>query len=81
METFDEIEQQVRSIIAEELQIDEQNIHKSSTIEDLGGDSLKALMIISALEARFDINISDEDAVKIKSFPSIIEVVRRLTGK
>ena len=80
MEEFDDVERQIRTIIAEELQADENEIHKDSTIEELGGDSLKALMLISSLENHFNITITDEDAVKIRSFGAAAAVVRKLKG-
>lgn len=78
MEEFDDVELQIRKIIAEELQADEGEIRKDSTIAELGGDSLKALMLITALENHFNITIADEDAMKIKSFSSAADVVRKL---
>mgnify|MGYP001370458522 CR=1 FL=1 len=78
MEEFDDVELQIRKIIAEELQADEGEIHKDSTIAELGGDSLKALMLITALENHFNIAIADEDAMTIKSFGAAADVVRKL---
>ena len=78
MEEFDDIEQQIRKIIAETLQIDEGLIHKDSTIGELGGDSLMALMLITSLETQFNITISDDDALKINSFDSAAAVVKKL---
>jgi acyl carrier protein len=78
MEDFDDIERQIRTIIAEELQADEKEIRKDSTIAELGGDSLKALMLITSLENHFNITISDEDAMKIKSFSAAAAIVRKL---
>ncbi|MCI0469677.1 MAG: acyl carrier protein [Nitrospirae bacterium] len=75
---FDEVEQQVRKIIAEELQLDEQDIRKDASIAELGGDSLKSLMIISALENHYDITISDEEAAGIKTFKGAVDVVGKL---
>lgn len=78
MDEFDAVELQIRKIIAEELQADEGDIRKDSTIAELGGDSLKALMLITALENHFNITIADEDAMTIKSFSSAADVVRKL---
>jgi len=78
MEEFDDIEQQIRKIIAETLQIDEEKIHKDSSISELGGDSLMALMLITSLETQFNITISDDDAIKINSFDSAAAVVKKL---
>ncbi len=77
MEDFDDIEQQVRNIIVEQLQVDVRNVTKDSTIDGLGGDSLKALQILSLFETHFNISISDEDAIKINSFKSAVEVVKK----
>jgi acyl carrier protein len=80
MEEFDDIERQIRKIIAEELQVDEGEIRKDSTIEELGGDSLKALMLISSFENHFNVSITDEDAVKIKSFGTAASIVKMLVN-
>lgn len=77
MEDFDDIEQQVRNIIAEQLQVDVRNVKKDSTIDGLGGDSLKALQILSLFETQFNISISDEEAIKINSFKSAVELVKK----
>jgi acyl carrier protein len=72
------IESQVRKLIAEELQIEESAIPPEATIADLGGDSLKSLMLVSAFETHFNISIADEDAIKIKSVKTAVEVIMRL---
>lgn len=76
----DEVAEQVRRIIAEELQVDETRVSPDATIADLGGDSLKALMVVTALETGFDITITDRDAVTITSFRTAVDCVRRLRG-
>ncbi|MDZ4384733.1 MAG: phosphopantetheine-binding protein [Nitrospirota bacterium] len=73
-----EIEKGVRRVISKVLMIDEVMIKNESTLSDLGGDSLAALGIISALEQEFNINISDEDAVKINSFSSAVNVLMEI---
>ncbi|HHT9106612.1 MAG TPA: acyl carrier protein [Candidatus Wujingus californicus] len=77
MNDLDDVEQQVRDIIAEQLQVGIQNIKKNSTIAELGGDSLKALQLLSIFETHFNISISDEDAVKINSFKNAVEVIKK----
>ena len=47
---------------------------------DLGGDSLAALGILAALEQDFEIDIPDEEALKITSFMTAVEVVRKHTN-
>jgi acyl carrier protein len=74
----DGVAEQVRRIIAEELQVEESRVSPEATIADLGGDSLKALMVVAALETGFDITITDADAATITSFRSAVDCVRRL---
>ena len=80
-ETFDGIEQKVKEIIKEVLQAKDEDIKKASTITDLGGDSLSALGILAALEKEFEIDIPDEEALKINSFMAAVEVVKKSMGQ
>ncbi|MBI5232900.1 MAG: acyl carrier protein [Deltaproteobacteria bacterium] len=80
IEGFDDIELRVRKVIKDVLQVNEADVKKGSTIVDLGGDSLSALGILSKLEEEFDIGIPDEDALKINSFATAVEVVRSRVG-
>ena len=73
---FDEIEQRVRTVIQTVLQAEASEITRESTIEELGGDSLSALGILSALEQEFELDIADEDAMKIDSFAKAVEIVK-----
>ncbi len=75
-ERLDEIEQKVRGVIENVLQVKDREIARETTIADLGGDSLSALGILSALEQEFDIDIPDEEAIKISSFGAAVDVVR-----
>ncbi len=73
---FDEIELKVKEVIKKVLQVKDEDIKRETTIADLGGDSLAALGILSALEQEFDIDIPDEEALKINSFESAVQVVK-----
>ena len=72
-----DIESRVKRIIAEELQVDESDITNKATIADLGGDSLKALALIAAFEAEFNISIPDEDVVTMNSIQSAVDIVKK----
>lgn len=74
----EQTEQRIRQVIAGALKVGESLVTKESTIADLGGDSLAALGILSALEQEFDISISDEDARKIDSVPIAVEVIQSI---
>lgn len=74
---FDAIEEQVREIIAKELKVDKSRVRKNSTMAALGGDSLGALQLLAAIEAHFNISISDEEAKNILSFKAIVRSVKK----
>jgi acyl carrier protein len=73
MTTFEKI----KSVIAEQLSIDEEEIAiESSFIDDLGADSLDIVELIMALETEFDIEIPDEDAEKIATVGDVVEYIK-----
>ncbi len=75
-EDLDDIEKRVCVAIQTVLQVQASENTRNSTIEELGGDSLSALGILSALEQEFELDIPDEDAMKIDSFAKAVEIVK-----
>ena len=60
------VAEKVKSIIAENLDVDEQEITADASFtEDLGADSLDIVELVMAFEEEFGIEIPDEDAEKI----------------
>ena len=60
------IEQQVKSIVAEQLGVAIDDVkNESSFQDDLGADSLDTVELVMALEEAFGTEIPDEDAEKI----------------
>jgi acyl carrier protein len=71
------IEARVRSIIADQLGISEEEIKpESKFIEDLGADSLDIVELIMAMEEEFQTEIPDEEAEKIRCVGDAIEYVK-----
>jgi acyl carrier protein len=71
------IDARVRSIIADQLGITEDEIKpESKFIEDLGADSLDIVELIMAMEEEFQTEIPDEEAEKIRSVGDAIEYVK-----
>ena len=61
-------EERLRKIIAEQLGVSEEEVvPEASFIDDLNADSLEMVDLIISLEEEFGIQVSDEDAEKIKS--------------
>ena len=49
---------------------------ESSFIEDLGADSLDIVELVMALEEEFNIEISDEDAEKIRTVKDVVGYIQ-----
>ena len=61
--------EKLKKIIAEVLNVDEEEITMETTfVDDLGADSLDIFQIIMGIEEEFDIEIANEDAEHIRHF-------------
>jgi acyl carrier protein len=66
----------IRRIICEQLQVSEDRIRpESSFVDDLGADSLRLVEMTLVFEEAFDIDIEDEDVVKIVTVRDAIHYV------
>ena len=75
MET-EEIFEKVKTVIVEQLGIDEASVRMdSSFLDDLGADSLDIVEFIMALEEEFGIEIPDEDVEKIVTVKDEVEYI------
>jgi acyl carrier protein len=73
----DNIETKVREKIAEQLGVAADEVKpESSFIEDLGADSLDIVELVMALEEEFNIEISDEDAEKIRTVKDVVGYIQ-----
>ena len=73
MET-EEIFEKVKTVIVEQLGIDESSVRmESSFLDDLGADSLDIVEFIMALEEEFGLEIPDEDVEKIVTVKDVVE--------
>ena len=62
------VEEKVKQIIVEQLQVDEAEVTPGASFqEDLGADSLDVVELVMQFEEAFDLEIPDEDAEKIKT--------------
>ncbi len=76
------IEAQVKSIVAEQLGVKEDEVtNDASFVDDLGADSLDTVELVMALEEEFETEIPDEEAEKITTVQQAIDFVtsRRTT--
>ena len=71
-----EISEKVKQIVSEQLGVDEAEITPSASFtDDLGADSLDQVELVMALEEAFDLEISDEDAEKIRTVQDAIDYI------
>ena len=76
------IEEKVKKIIIEQLNVSEEDVvPKASFVDDLGADSLDQVELIMAMEEEFDLSISDEDAEKIATVQNAIDFIKKASGK
>ena len=70
------IEEQVKSIVAEQLGVKGDEVtNEASFVDDLGADSLDTVELVMALEEEFDTEIPDEDAEKITTVKEAIDYI------
>lgn len=73
MEEFEKLKQ----IIAEVLSVDPEEVKMETTfMDDLGADSLDVYQIIIGIEEEFEIEISNEDAERIKTVEEAVEAIK-----
>lgn len=72
------MEQQIRSLIQNHLELEGITNDTDEFISDLGVDSLEVLEMILMLEEEFDIEIPDEEAEELKSIDAVIKYMARI---
>ena len=75
--TGEKVEQRIKKIIAENLDVEEDEVtNEASFVDDLGADSLDTVELVMAFEEEFGIEIPDEDAEKILTVGKAIDYIK-----
>jgi acyl carrier protein len=70
------VEDRVKNIIVEQLGVDAEEVKPdASFVEDLGADSLDTVELIMAFEEEFGVEISDDEAEKIRKVRDAVEYI------
>lgn len=77
--TNEELFQSIKSMIVDQLGVDESIISMdSSFVDDLNADSLDMVELVMAMEQEFDISIPDEVAEKVATVGDAVEYIKSL---
>ncbi len=76
-----DIEARVKSVVVEQLGVEESEVsNTSSFIDDLGADSLDTVELVMALEEEFGTEIPDEEAEKITTVQLAVDYINSNKG-
>ena len=73
------IEDRVRKVVCEQLDVNGDIDNNASFIDDLGADSLDTVELVMSLEEEFDCEIADEEAENITNIQQAIDYINANT--
>ncbi len=71
------IEQRVKAVVAEQLDVSGEVDNNASFIDDLGADSLDTVELVMSLEEEFDCEIPDDEAENITTVQQAIDYINK----
>ncbi len=80
MEDIKMIFEKVRSIIVDQLDVDEDKVTMNANIQDdLGADSLDVVDLVMSFEDEFDLEIPDDQVENIKTVGDVVKYIEEKT--
>lgn len=71
-----DIFEQVKKILCDQLDLEEEQVNEDSeVIDDMGADSLDIVDLVMTLEEEFDTEIPDEDIENLKTVGDIVKYI------
>jgi acyl carrier protein len=71
-----DIYERVKSIVIDQLGVDEDEITPTTSFEALNADSLDIVELVMALEEEFNLDIADEEVENIRSIADVVKYVK-----
>lgn len=66
----------IKAVVVEQLGVNADEVKEGSKFaEDLGADSLDVVELVMALEEKFDIEIPDDEAEKIRTVQDVVNYI------
>ncbi len=66
----------IKAVVVEQLGVNADEVKEDSKfVEDLGADSLDVVELVMALEEKFDIEIPDDEAEKIRTVKDVVNYI------
>lgn len=77
-----DIFEQVKEILCDQLDLDEEQVTEDSeVIDDLGADSLDIVDLVMTLEEEFDTEIPDEDIENLRTVGDIVKYIEERSAE
>ena len=74
--------EKVKKLLADQLNISADKIKETSkVIDDLGADSLDVVEMLMTLEDEFNVTVTDEESVNLKTVRDIVKLIDKKTKK
>ena len=74
--------EKVKKLLADQLNISADKIKETSkVIDDLGADSLDVVEMLMTLEDEFNVTVTDEESVNLKTVGDIVKLIDKKTKK
>ncbi|MBS4067669.1 MAG: acyl carrier protein [Sulfurimonas sp.] len=66
----------IKEVVVEQLGVNAEEVKEDAKfVEDLGADSLDVVELVMALEEKFDIEIPDDEAEKIRTVKDVVNYI------